>query len=327
MTISQKNFLGRILKVITENKLIEKGETIAIGVSGGPDSMALLLSLIKLQKILEINITVCHYNHRLRGEESDRDENFVKNFCGKQGIEFILGRAEKDNLFKNEEGARAARYDFFKKILEEGRVGRLALAHQLNDSVETFLMRLIRGSGIAGLRSIPLVREEKIIRPLLFSSREEILAFLKEEKVDYVTDSSNLFPIYTRNKIRQALMPLLLEFNPNILETLSNTIRVIEADYDYIESAAKKEYEGLAQKQKGEIVLERKKYLSLHPALRLLVLRLGISELSSLKNITSKQLFEVESVILKGEGKKYKLLPSSLKIGLENGKIVLSKIN
>ena len=323
MNISQKSFSGKILKTITEFNLFNKGDVVVVGTSGGPDSIALLSSLLELKDHLELKIKACHYNHRLRGNESERDQEFVENFCKEKGIELILGRAKKENLFKNEEEARDARYQFFKKILKEGNAGKIALAHQLNDSVETFLMRLIRGSGFAGLRGIPLVRDEEIVRPLLFSSRDEIIAYLKERGLEYVTDSSNLFPIYTRNRIRHSLVPLLLEFNPNIFETLSNTIRVMESDYDLLVRLAEGEYSRLATRQGNKINFERKKYLKLHPSLRLMVLRMAISEVSSLKNITSKQLFEVESMIQKGEGKKHKSLPSSLKIGLENGKIVI----
>lgn len=323
--ISQKSVVFKVEKNIKENKLISIGDTIIVALSGGPDSMCLFDVLYNLKDRLQIELLACHYNHRLRGEESNNDENFVKNFCRGRGIECLFDRAEKENLFKNEEKAREARYAFFEKILGERRGVKIAIAHNLNDSAETFLLRLFRGTGIKGLSAIPSIREN-FIRPLLTVSRNEIENYLLNFNIPFIIDQTNKNIKISRNFLRLKILPLLIRsINPNIIETLANSAKIMEEDYLLLEEIAEKEYLRILINDKDKtIVLDRSKWIVLHPSLQRMVIRLAVQKKKNLIDVTNKQISEVCEMIKKGEGKKYKLLPHSLRIELASGKIIIS---
>jgi tRNA(Ile)-lysidine synthase len=323
--ISQKSIIGKVYKEIIDNNLFIKGEKVAVACSGGPDSICLLDILLKLQDRLGISVIVCHFNHRLRGVDSDKDEKFILDFCQKRGIDCFVGRAPEKNLYKNEEQAREARYLFFKKIIEEGRAKKISFAHQLNDFAETIILRIIRGTGISGIRSIPALRE-KFTRPLLHVSRKEIEDYLLKNNIQYRTDASNFDTTIPRNKIRHEIIPMLAEINPNITESLSVLGATASEDYELLELLAQKEFKKIATNiNEREIILSHKDWIILHPSLRRMVLRLGLKKLSGLDDITFKQIEEVSLMLCKGEGKKYKILPHSLYIELRSGKIVMFK--
>ena len=323
MKLSQKSLLYKVLQNIKENELVSPGEKIVLAVSGGADSVCLFDVMDKIKDELKIELLVCHYNHRLRGKDSYNDFEFVKIMSSDRGVEFVGGEAEKDNLFKNEEEARIARYGFFEKILKEGRGDKVAIAHNKNDFAETFLLRLFRGSGMRGLKSIPSWRE-KFIRPLLPVSREEIEIYLKKEGLAFRTDSTNAEIDYTRNFIRLKVMPLLLKINPNLIETVSGNIAALEEDYDLLDNLINEAYGKIViEEEQEKIILSQKKWLSLHPSLQTGVIRLSISKISSLTDITYIQIRDVVKMLQKGEGKKFKPLPHSLRVDLVSGNIVI----
>lgn len=325
MKLSQKSLLYKVSKVIKENKLISPDERIIVAVSGGVDSVCLFDILYKLKKELKIELLVCHYNHRLRGRESYNDARFVEKLCQDRGAEFILGEAGKENLFKNEEEARVARYEFFEKILKEGRGDKIALAHNSNDFVETTLMRLTRGSGLKGLVSIAMTREN-FIRPLLPFSRKEIEEYVKEHNINYRNDKTNKNIHITRNFFRLKIIPLFEKNNPSFIKTMYGSISSIREDFDFLETFSKKEFKNiLIERSKGKVILDRKKWSNLHPSLKKMTLRIGLEQLQDLKDITNKQISEICGVIEKGEGKKYKPLPYSLRVALVSGRITIYK--
>jgi tRNA(Ile)-lysidine synthase len=324
---SQKSIVGKVLKTIRENHLISEGDKIMVALSGGADSVSLVKILLEIRDKYHCTILACHYDHRLRGEASDADAEFVKNFCLQEGIGLVSGAAEKSNFFKNEEEARLARYAFFKKILEEGTADKIAIAHNLNDFAETLLMRLIRGAGLRGLSSIPLSRES-FIRPLLEISRPEIEVYLKEENQRYQTDQSNLDLTYTRNKIRHTLLPLLSEMNPNIVETLAKTANQLKEDYEFLGADLQASYEKvLLAESESVVMLDAKLFRLLYLPQQKMILRLAIEKVDSLVDIDSTHIKDVISVIMKNESKKYKTLPHLLRIELEAGKITISNTN
>lgn len=326
MKLSQKSLTYKVLQNILKNKLIEPKDTVIVAVSGGADSVCLFEVLHLLKEKLNIQLKICHYNHRLRGQASDADEKFVKNLAKNHGVEWICGQAPTKNLFKNEDSARKARYDFFEKILKkEGRGAKISLAHNANDLAETILLRLVRGTGLLGLKSIPLQRKN-FVRPLLAFSRKEILDFLKQENIECQTDKSNSDVTVPRNFIRHKVIPDLSKINPNLIETMAKSANIIEDDYGYIELEAQKAFLDIKTSEtKNVIVLDRKGWLRLHPSIQRMVLRLSIDQIDDLSFITQTQIDEVCQVILQGEGKKYKSLPRSLRISLRSGKIIVSK--
>lgn len=196
--------------------MVQPGDAVVCAVSGGADSMALLWCLYLLQDKLQIRLSAAHFNHRLRGEESDRDEAFVRQFCEGYQIPFVCGRGEVAAGKKGlEAAARDARYGFLKSL-----PGKIATAHTADDNAETILMHMVRGTGLKGLGAIAPVNG-CLIRPMLSVTREEVCAFLAEYHVDYITDSSNETDAFLRNRLRHHVMPLLKQENPRLAENLS----------------------------------------------------------------------------------------------------------
>ncbi len=220
--------------------MIDKDDAILVGLSGGADSVALLLVL----KELGFNITACHVNHNLRGDESDRDEQFCCDLCEKLNINIyvesidVKGFCDK-NKVGTEEGARILRYKAFDKYSNGHKI---ATAHTCSDNLETFIFNMTRGASLKGLCGIPAKRDN-IIRPLIFCSREEVELYLKENEIKFVTDSTNLTCDYTRNKIRYNVVPNLKEINNSIYNSFNSMIVNINEDNDYILNQADKIYQ------------------------------------------------------------------------------------
>ena len=193
-----------------------RGEAIVCAVSGGADSVAMLFAFYLLREKLEIQLSAAHFNHRLRGEESDRDENFVREFCHRYDIPLTVGSGDIHPGKKGlEAAAREARYAFFDTL-----PGKIATAHTADDNAETVLMHLVRGPGLKGLGGIAPVNG-RVIRPMLTVTRQEVLAFLKEYCLSFVEDSSNDTDGFLRNRLRHRVMPILKEENPLLAENLS----------------------------------------------------------------------------------------------------------
>ena len=208
--------LSKLLSMIRDYDMIQPGDRITCAVSGGADSVALLFALYLLKDKLDIQLCAAHFNHRLRGEESDGDEAFVRDFCEGYHIPLTVGSGDvvagKKGL---EAAARDARYEFFKTI-----PGKIATAHTADDNAETVLMHVIRGTGLKGLGGIAPVRDQ-LIRPMLCVTREQVLAFLQEYNLRYVNDSSNETDAFLRNRLRHHVMPLLRKENPRLAENMS----------------------------------------------------------------------------------------------------------
>lgn len=208
--------LNKLTAFIREYDLVSKDDTVICAVSGGADSMALLWGMYLLREQLGIRLAAAHFNHGLRGGESDRDEDFVRRFC--QGYEIPL-YCKKEQVTAGEKGleaaAREARYRFFATL-----PGKIATAHTADDNAETVLLHLVRGTGLKGLGAIA-PQNGRIIRPMLRITRENVLAFLREYHMDYIEDSSNRTDTFLRNRIRHHVMPLLKQENPRLVQNLS----------------------------------------------------------------------------------------------------------
>lgn len=237
------NILEKALKKIREKKLVEKNDRIVIGCSGGPDSIFLLEVFLKIKEEYNLTLALAHINHLYRGEEADRDENFVRALGEKYGIQVFVKRKSMELMAKEEkitleEAGREIRYSFFDEVLKEIKGNKIALAHNLDDQIETFLFRLIRGSSLEGLEGIN-DRRDKYIRPVNEIYKNEIMEYLDTNKISYVVDSTNLENDYTRNSIRLDLIPFIEErYNPKFKEkinSLLNEIRevneILEMDY------------------------------------------------------------------------------------------------
>ncbi|PJB29674.1 tRNA lysidine(34) synthetase TilS, partial [Candidatus Desantisbacteria bacterium CG_4_9_14_3_um_filter_40_11] len=199
------NLIEKVKKTIRHYSLLEKGDKVVVGLSGGPDSMALLNVLWSLQDVYDLTLIPAHLNHGMRGKESEEDLAFCEQAAASYGFALVSESVDLPALIKEkglspQAAAREIRYDFFQRTARGHDASRIALGHHADDQAETLLMRLLRGAGTKGLSGMPIRREPGIIRPLLHTTREQILSYLTEMEIPYREDSSNQKGIYLRNR-------------------------------------------------------------------------------------------------------------------------------
>ncbi len=237
--------LDAVKKVIEHHGMLKNGDGIVAAVSGGCDSSVLLHILWHLSTEMDLKILCAHINHNLRGEESRRDEAFVRSLCEKYGIECRVLSANvaefaKEHGLSTEEAGRKLRYEFFEHCADElGENAKIATAHSLSDCAETYIFNSARGASLSGICGIPPVRG-KIIRPLIEFSREQIEAYANEHGLDYVTDSTNLTDEYTRNRIRHGVIPVMKEINPGFEKAFLRLSKNLTETRDFIDCEAQK---------------------------------------------------------------------------------------
>jgi tRNA(Ile)-lysidine synthase len=233
----------KALLTILEHQMVNSGDKIVVAVSGGPDSVCLLKILFQLQRWLNIGLIVAHLNHGLRPKEDERETEFVANLS--RSLNLTLAHDKVDNLTKAhgssiEEKAREIRYRFLEKVLDEYQAQKAALGHNMNDQAETVLMHFLRGAGPTGLSGIPPIRQKRFIRPLIDITRDEIHTYLKQKDISFMMDSSNLEKRYLRNKLRLELIPLLLNYQPRLIEHLGELASLCRQEDQFMEEEAKK---------------------------------------------------------------------------------------
>ena len=225
--------LNKLCSFIRQHDLVRSGERVICAVSGGADSMALLFAMYLLKEKLGIGVAAAHFNHNLRGAESDDDEAFVRDFCSRYDIELFV---DSGNVTPGEKGleaaARDARYAFLQSL-----PGKIATAHTANDNAETVLLHLVRGTGLKGLGAIAPIRGN-IIRPMLNITRQEVLAFLAEYHIPHRQDSSNDTDQFLRNRLRHHVMPLLEKENPCLAENLSAMALRLRLDEEALQTCS-----------------------------------------------------------------------------------------
>jgi tRNA(Ile)-lysidine synthase len=256
--------LDEFLKYIQENKIIKKNDRVLLAVSGGIDSMVMAHLFIKAG----IGTGIAHCNFCLRGEESDLDEELVKELAGENRIQFYSKRfATKD--YAREKGisiqmaARDLRYEWFETIRRENKFDSVAVAHNLNDNIETLLINLTRGTGITGLTGMKPVTN-KVVRPLLFATREKITGYCIANRIAYREDKSNVETKYTRNKIRHLVIPVLKEINPSIEETLNETAERLSGIHELVSEYINGVRKQVSIKKKEAIIFDIDKLKNLH---------------------------------------------------------------
>ena len=254
----------RVRAYVEQYHMLQKKDHVIVGVSGGADSVCLLFVLRKLQKEKKFQLTVVHIHHGLRGETADADEHYVETLCEKQGVEFCVfhedvSKYAREQKLTLEEAGRNVRRHIFEKVCRERNGTRIALAHHQNDNAETLLWNLSRGCGLRGLGGISPV-EGKYIRPLLCLQRREIETFLKQNDIKYCTDETNLEDHYTRNRLRNHVIPYLeQEINPQAVAHMSETMEQMRAVWSFVEVEVQK-YRDIYVEQKEE-KNNRKKFL------------------------------------------------------------------
>ncbi|HPN65655.1 MAG TPA: tRNA lysidine(34) synthetase TilS, partial [Candidatus Goldiibacteriota bacterium] len=323
-------------------KHINENDTIIIGVSGGPDSMALFKLLVSISKKYNLKLIAAHFNHMLRGTESKRDMEFVKKEAKKAGVEFVcrernINVLNKKTGFGTEKTAREERYKFFIETAVKYKAEKIALAHNMDDNAETILFRLIKGTGTKGLCGIPAKRKLAegefgiktgkdifIVRPLLGFSKKQIMLLLKELKQRYVTDSSNRESVYQRNIIRNKLIPLVeKEMNPKIKECLVRNTEIAAAEEGFISEEAQKYIRENAEIKGESAVFLWSPFILLHPALRQRVLMALFQKiLRSKRKVDFALVSEADCAILRNKNIS---LPSGFALKTVNGEIHIFK--
>ena len=320
----------KVLKTIQKYKLIESGDKIVIAVSGGPDSMCLLDVLRKLKEKLKIEIVVAHVNHSIR-EEADSETLYIKEYCNKHDIEIYIKKenvielAKKDKIGIEEEG-RKVRYKFFEEVLEKANANKIAIAHNMNDKAETVLMNIIRGSGSLGLKGIEPKRDEKYIRPLIEIQRSEIEEYCRINKLDPKHDKSNDDNTYTRNRVRNVLIPFLKEnFNPNIINGINKLSIIMTEEQNYLEKIVNNIYNDVKIEEKPKtIVLDLKKFNKEDVYIRKRLLFLAINKLfNNTKNIEKIHIDDIIKLCERNIGNKYLTPNKNTKVYINKGKIFI----
>ena len=319
----------KVLETIKKYNLIENGDKLVLAVSGGPDSITMLdiLNEIKNEKIIDFEISVAHINHMIR-KEAKLDELYVKNYCEEKNIDFYSKSIDVLKLANNnktgtEEMGRIVRYKFFDEVLEKTGSNKVSIAHNKNDKAETMIMNILRGSGISGLKGIEPKRG-KYIRPLIECERYEIENYCKEKNLNPRIDKTNFDNTYTRNKIRNIVIPYIKqEFNPNIINTLSRLSELVVEEDDYIENKVKKAYETLLIKEdKKEIILDLKKFNEEEKVIKSRIVLYTITRLlGNCQGIGKVHIEDIIKLCSNNIGNKFLTPNKNIKILVKNHKI------
>lgn len=318
---------SKVWQTIEKYHMCPQGAHIVVGASGGADSMALLHLLNGFAGEQGWSITAVHVHHGLRGEEADRDRNFVQEICREWKIPckvyyFDVAKEAKARGLGTEEAGRLLRYEAFE---QERQGGMIAVAHNKNDQGETVLMRLCRGAGVSGLTGIRPVREF-IIRPLLFCTRKEIEEYCQDKGLSYCEDSTNRENNYTRNRIRNQVLPLLEEIFPKATEHIAQTAEIMTEEEEFLQEQARVLFiRALKKSDENEIVLDAECLRSMHPAMGKRVLAMAFDALEGKKDIGSVH-YELLVGLLGQESGKSLYLPNHIIAELSYGALILKKV-
>lgn len=294
---------------IQNNKLIEKNDTIIVGASGGPDSQFLIYLLNSIKDEYKLKIILAHLNH-LHRKEAINDENLVKETAHKLNLEFRVKRASMDDYAKThkisaEDAGRRLRYEFFNELASQYENSKIAIAHNKNDQVETVLMRLIRGTGLDGMVAMDF-RNGNIIRPILSFSKDEIIFYLDSNLIAYAIDKTNLSNDYTRNHIRNQIIPEFSTINPKAVDAIYNLSMLLKEDLKIVDRSIDSLYkEVIVLEDENQILFDLSKFDRLEDFYQKRLLRKAIGKLkNNLKDISKKNIDEFLSLTTLATGKK-----------------------
>lgn len=297
----------RFLKTIRRHKLIEKGDTIIVGASGGPDSQFLIYMLESIKKEIDFDIVLAHLNH-LHRKEAANDENLVRDTAQGLGLKFFSEAKSMDDLAKkekisSEDAGRRLRYDFFNRLAVKFPNSKIAVAHNKDDQAETILMRIIRGTGLDGLRAMDY-RSGNIIRPILDVKKKDILKYLDNKKIPYAIDHTNFEADYTRNKIRLEVIPVLEKINPKFIDQAFRLSDLAKDDLIIIDDTIGQIFDKICDESSKTIKFNKAEFEKLKKPYQNRLLRLAIDKLKgSIKDISKDNIDEFLSLIGLDNGK------------------------
>jgi tRNA(Ile)-lysidine synthase len=308
------SFEQKVKRFIEKYHMLSEGAGILVGLSGGADSVALLEVLCDLQESWKLRIAALHVHHGVR-QEAWQDVEFCKHLCEEKGVVFYYEYADVPKLAEEwgisvEEAGRKVRYKLFEEYRQKLQFDLIAVAHHQNDQAETMLFQLFRGSGLRGMAGIPMQRG-CIVRPLAGVSRKEIEEYLESRRQDFVVDATNLTDIYTRNKIRQHMLPLAEEIAPGAIANMNRTAAQLREIQEFMEEQAEKflRENGQMEEQKGVLHIRTEPLREIHPALQKMVIMTAIEKaFYSRRDITEKHVHAILDLLHK-DGEKNINLP------------------
>lgn len=322
----EQNFLN----TVKENNLINENDIIVVGVSGGPDSTALLSCLNNYKEKFNCKIIVAHINHLIR-EDSTEDEKYVENLCEKMNIKCYIKRADVEKMASEqkrstEDMGRIVRYQFFDEIAQKENANKIAIAHNMNDNAETLLLNLIRGAGLVGLEGIRPLEYGKYIRPLINCKRNEIEDYCKINNLEPRIDSTNKENIYKRNIIRNKLIPYIEELNPNIIQTLNRTSKIIIDNNDYINEETLKEYNKIAICESNKVSFDLKKFSKISNNIKTNLIFKAIEQLKgNTKNVEKSNIDDIIRMCNRNVGNKHIMINKEIEAEIKNSKLTIKK--
>lgn len=320
--------IPKLRATIRAHELVKRGDTLVVGVSGGPDSLTLLHALRMLAPEWELKLHVAHLNHQLRGADADADEQFVVWLVREWGLPVanaswdVRGYAEESGL-SIEEAARNLRYQFLLGVAKQVNASAIAVAHNADDQVETILLHFLRGAGLAGLRGMEyessiqssvVGSQNRLIRPLLDVTREEIEAYCEENGLEPRRDESNLDTTILRNRLRHEVIPYLESINPNLREVMRHSALSVADDYAYIQQNVLGIFDRMTRATDDAFVFDRKWFRALPVNLQRGVLREAVSRLRRLKNIGYTHIENARRVAAEREAGTEATLPQGLRL-------------
>lgn len=305
--------LKKVKEYVMKWHMLEKHDKLIVGVSGGADSICLLFVLLELQKKIPFEMIVVHLNHGIRGADADADERYVKKVCETHHLLCVVYSENVELIAKKrkqstEEAGRDVRREIFQKTLRDYHGTKIAVAHHMNDSAETFLMNLARGTGMKGLGGIKPVTGE-YIRPLLCLERAEIEEYLKQQQIFYCEDVTNAGDEYTRNRIRNHVIPYLEQkINIKTVSHISETMRQLQEVQQYLEEQTDLYYTTCVKEQNGEFVILEEEYKKVPNVLQPLIIKKALAKLAQKeKDIEEVHLQSVQGLMEKQVGKQVDL--------------------
>lgn len=298
----------RILKTIIDHKLIENTDTIIVGASGGPDSQFMIYILNSLKDQIGFEMILAHLNH-LHRKEAKNDEDLVKKTAEELDLKFFTRSRSMDDYAKehglsSEDAGRRLRYEFFNDLAKNYEKAKIAVAHNKDDQAETVLMRIIRGTGLDGLKAMDY-KSENIIRPILNIKKSEIMVYLETKKIPYAIDATNFENDYTRNKIRLDIIPKLEEINPKVVDQIYSLSELAKDDLEVLDGVIDDKFNDLAEIKKDKIVFDKAKFDKTNPAVLRRIIRKAIEILNGeIKDISKENIDEFLTIRSLNNGKK-----------------------
>ena len=339
-TLKNNNLITKVLETISKYSLIQNQDKIVIGVSGGPDSVCLLYALNELKDKFSLKIYVAHVNHMLR-EEAELETKYVEKICANLNIQCFIKRIDileesKKGKIGTEEAGRVARYNFFEEVLQKVGANKIATAHNANDNAETVLMNIFRGTGVSGLKGIEPIRDGKFIRPIIECYRNEIENFCNENNLEPKIDKSNFENVYTRNKIRNIIIPEIeAQFNPNIVKSINRLSELVSNENDFLEKYCDDVLENqlkittiseMPSEAKNCFVLDLKEFNKLDKVIKNRIVILSIQKvLGSVQGIEKIHVEDIVKLCERNIGNKYLTPNKNIKFFVGQGNIVITR--